>query len=179
MKSNLDPGRESKRVYLAGPDVFYPDARARGAAMIEICRQHGFEALYPLDAELDENIQPVSLAIYQANRALIDQADAVVANLRDWRGHEPDSGTVWEVAYALAQGKPVIGYLPSNETLRERCAAIAPNGTDTHGCQVEDFGLPLNLMLAHSLTVVVWGEEKNHIGLVAALERLQTLLIPT
>jgi nucleoside 2-deoxyribosyltransferase len=176
MTSNTEPGHETKRVYLAGPDVFYPDARERGKTLVELCRQHGFEGLYPLDAQLDEHIQPLSLAIYQANRALIDRADAVVANLRDWRGHEPDSGTVWEVAYALAQGKPVIGYLPSNETLRERCAAIAPNGTDANGCQVEDFGLPLNLMLAHSLTAVVWGAEEGHAGLVAALERVKALV---
>ena len=176
MMHDLEPSRPIQRVYLAGPDVFYPDARARGAAMVALCRQHGFEGLYPLDAELDEHIQPISLAIYQANRTLIDQADAVVANLRDWRGFEPDSGTVWEVAYALAQGKPVIGYLPSNETLRERCAAIAPNGTDANGCQVEDFGLPLNLMLAHSLTAVVWGAEEGHAGLVAALKRLKALV---
>jgi nucleoside 2-deoxyribosyltransferase len=177
MTLNPEAAREIKRVYLAGPDVFYPDARARGAAMVEICRQHGFVGLYPLDAQLDPQIQPLSLAIYQANRALIDRADAVVANLRDWRGHEPDSGTVWEVAYALAQGKPVIGYLPSNETLPERCTAIAPEGVDAEGCQVEDFGLPLNLMLAHSLTAVVCGAEENHAGLEAALERLQALRI--
>jgi nucleoside 2-deoxyribosyltransferase len=87
------------KVYLAGPDVFYPDAQARGATMLDICRQHGFEGLYPLDAPLDPQIRPISRAIYLANRALIDRADAVVANLRDWRGHEPDSGTVLHIPF--------------------------------------------------------------------------------
>ncbi len=163
------------KVYLAGPDVFYPDARQRGAELCRLCAANGFVGLYPLDAPLQSGVQPLSLAIYLANRALIDQADAVVANLRDWRGHEPDSGTVWEAAYALACGKPVVGYLPSGHSLRERMASVAPTGQDAEGNEVEDFGLPLNLMLAHSLTAIVHGPEDGHAGFQAALECLKHL----
>lgn len=165
------------KVYLAGPDVFYPDARQRGAELCRLCEANGFVGLYPLNAPLPPAVEPRSLAIYQANRALIDQADAVVANLRDWRGHEPDSGTVWEAAYALACGKPVVGYLPSGHSLRERMASVAPTGQDAEGNEVEDFGLPLNLMLAHSLTAIVHGPEAGHAGLQAALEYLQRLAV--
>jgi nucleoside 2-deoxyribosyltransferase len=163
----------SPSVYLAGPEVFYPDARARGQAICALCTEQGFEGLYPLDAPIDPYIQPKSRAIFEANKALIDRADAVLANLRDWRGHEPDSGTVWEVAYALAMGKPVIAYLPNAQTLRERMSELAPGGVDPDGNEVEDFDLPLNLMLAHSLTGVAYGQEGQHQGLKAALVLLR------
>ncbi len=169
--SLADPNHPT--VYLAGPDVFYPDARARGQAMCALCTEHGFEGLYPLEAPINPGIQPKSRAIFEANKALIDRADAVVANLRDWRGHEPDSGTVWEVAYALAMGKRVIAYLPTAQTLRQRLAEFAPEGLDPDGNEVEDFGLPLNLMLAHSLTDLAYGEEEGHRGLKAALVLLR------
>ncbi|MDD0838042.1 nucleoside 2-deoxyribosyltransferase [Curvibacter sp. HBC61] len=162
------------RVYLAGPDVFYPDARERGRQMQALCAELGLVGLYPLDGDLSaQGDAPLSLRIYQANRQLIQSADAVVANLRDFRGCEPDSGTVWEASFALALGKPVVGYLPRAGSLLERMAGQHQHGVDAEGCTVEDFGLPLNLMLAHSLSAVVVGPETGLQGLRAALERLR------
>lgn len=159
-------------VYLAGPDVFYPDALARGRAMQAVCLALGWEGLYPLDAVVPAHATDTSRAIYEANCALIERADAVVANLRDFRGTEPDSGTVWEVAYALAKGKTVVGYVPDERPLLVRMGAQQQGGRDAEGCVVEDFGLPLNLMLAHSLHAVVCGPEAGHQGLRAALAAL-------
>ncbi|MEY2684582.1 MAG: hypothetical protein RJA09_1726 [Pseudomonadota bacterium] len=164
-----------RTVYLAGPDVFYPDARARGRDMLAVCRSLGWEGLYPLDAVLPATSPNPSRAIYEANRALIDRADAVVANLRDFRGGEPDSGTVWEAAYAMAQGKTVVGYLPDDRPLVVRSGAWQNGGLDPQGCVVEDFGLPLNLMLVHSLQAVVCGREEGYQGLRAALLALSAL----
>lgn len=162
-----------KSVYLAGPEVFYPDAREHGRRMQAVCRAAGCVGLFPLDAEIPASPQGQSLAIYQANRQLIDQADAVVANLRDFRGFEPDSGTVWEVSYALARGKPVVGYCPTAATILERLQASAHGRLFDADCAVENFGLPLNLMLAHSLTAIAHGSETHFAGLKAALAQLQ------
>lgn len=162
-------------VYLAGPEVFYPDARAHGRRMLAVCAQAGFTGLFPLDAEIPAAPTGQSLAIFQANRALIDRADAVVANLRDFRGFEPDSGTVWEVSYALARGKPVVGYCPTPATIVERVQASPHGRLFDAQCAVEDFGMPLNLMLAHSLSAIAYGSETDFAGLRAALARLQAL----
>lgn len=159
-------------VYLAGPDVFYPDAQDRGDAMRAICRSLGWEGLYPLDAVLPPHTIHPSRAIYEANCALLDRANAVVANLRDFRGAEPDSGTVWEVAYAFAKGKPVVGYLPDDRPLWAKLGAGQTGGLDPGGCAVENFGLPLNLMVAHSLHALVFGPETGHEGLRAAIAAL-------
>lgn len=162
-----------KNVYLAGPEVFYPAARQHGQRMQAVCGQWGFAGLFPLDAEIPATPRGPSLALYQANRQLMDRADAVVANLRDFRGFEPDSGTVWEVSYALAQGKPVVGYCPTAATMAERLQASAHGRLFDAQCAVENFGLPLNLMLAHSLTAIAYGSETDFDGLQAALAQLQ------
>ena len=164
-----------KNVYLAGPEVFYPDAQQHGRRMQAVCEQWGFAGLFPLDAEIPAGPQGQSLAIYQANRRLIASADAVVANLRDFRGFEPDSGTVWEVSHALALGKPVIGYCPTAATMAGRLQASEHGRLFDAKCSVENFGLPLNLMLAHSLTAIAYGSETDFAGLQAALAQLHAV----
>ena len=42
-----------KKVYIAGFDVFYPDAGKRGSKMKMACAEHGFIGLYPLDNEAE------------------------------------------------------------------------------------------------------------------------------
>lgn len=164
------------KVYLAGPDVFYPDAKERGEVMRQICSDHGFTALYPLDSAIATSTESRSRAIFEANVRLLNETDAVVANLRDFRGHEPDSGTVWEVSYALAKGKPVVAYLPTPGSLMDRMGGHDVGGRDTEGNEIENFDLPLNLMLAHSVSAVVYGSEEGFAGLRLALVTLRGLL---
>ena len=150
--------------YLAGPDVFRPDARERGAALKALCARCGFEGLFPLDQDVPAHlVDPGEQArwIYRANIALIERADAVLANLDFFRGPEPDSGTCFEVGYAVAKGKPVFGYLPEDGSFAQRIRrrhpqAIGPDGElDTRGWHIEEFGLPLNLMLSVPAPLVV------------------------
>lgn len=133
-----------KKIYLAGFDVFAPDAAQRGAKMKLLCAEQGFAGLYPLDNEANN-----AADIFKGNCGLIEQADIVIANLNSFRGSEPDSGTCFEVGYAFAKGKAVYGYLSDGRTLRDKLGA-----QDESGFAVEDFGLPLNLMLACASRVV-------------------------
>lgn len=141
------------KLYLAGPDVFRPDAEAWAAQARALCRRHGHQALLPLDVA-----QTTAAAIFRSNLRLLNEADAVIANLNPFRGQEPDSGTCVEIGYALALGKPVLGYANSLRSLRERLRALGPDATgrfrDASGWTVEDFGLPFNLMLAVPLPMV-------------------------
>lgn len=145
------------RLYLAGPDVFRPDAAAWAGRVRELCRAAGHEALIPLD----DDVPPTAAAIYRSNLQCIAAADVVLANLNPFRGDEPDSGTCVEIGYALALGKPVIGYADDLRPLRERLRANGPGADgrwrDAAGHVVEDFGLPLNLMLAVPLPLVRGG----------------------
>lgn len=142
------------KLYLAGPDVFRPDAKAWADRVRELCRAVGHEALIPLD----DDIPATAAAIYRSNLQRIAAADAVLANLNPFRGDEPDSGTCVEIGYALALGKTVIGYADDLRPLRERLRASGPDVDgryrDAAGHAVEDYGLPLNLMLAVPLSLV-------------------------
>ncbi|SAH84416.1 nucleoside 2-deoxyribosyltransferase [Bordetella ansorpii] len=150
------------RIYLAGFDVFLADAVAHGERLKALCRQHGHEGLFPLDNAAPAGMTGRALAewIYRQNTALIRQADVVMANLAPFRGAEPDSGTAFEVGYAVALGKPVWGYTDQAEPLLEQVGVGAdpadPARTvDAQGYTVEDFGLNMNLMLACSARIVV------------------------
>jgi nucleoside 2-deoxyribosyltransferase len=142
------------RIYLAGPDVFKRDYARHKENARRWCAELGLVALCPGDDEVTgDTREAVSRGIFDINLALLESADYVVANLENFRGHEPDSGTVFEIGYAIGRGKKVWGYnTPQHDLL-----AQVPQGEPGHcrdGMQIEDFGLPRNLMLAHSCELV-------------------------
>lgn len=144
-------------LYLAGPDIFRPDAIAWAEQARAMCRARGFEPLVPIDTDEREPER-----ILAANLAMIRRAQVVVANLDPFRGAEPDSGTCFELGYAGALGKKLVGYVGSVSTVRERVAAHEGRpsaGVDARGWAIEDFGLPANLMLACSMRIVGGGLE--------------------
>lgn len=142
------------KVYLAGPDVFRPDAVAYGEHLKAVCRELGLTGLYPLDTALSAHVTgpEAAAAIYRANLALIHEADVVMANLGPFRGHEPDSGTAFEVGYAAALGKSVWIYTGEARSIVEQltghAADLSRHYLDENGYTIENFGLNLNLMLA-------------------------------
>lgn len=140
---------KTKKVYLAGPDVFLPEAEDIGQQLKELCQTEGLLGLYPLDNDAPDLENPHRIAnwIAQANIALIHQADCVVANLNPFRGLEPDSGTCFEVGMAIALGKPVFVYLDDHRPMNEKVPMDADR-LDEHGYYIENFELPLNLMIA-------------------------------
>ncbi len=149
-----------RSIYLAGFDVFRPDAQAYGTELQALCAQYGYNGLFPLDNTAPAGLSGQALAqwIFEANLALLDSADMVMANLNDFRGMEPDSGTCFEVGYAAARRIPVWAYTADGKPLVEQCAVqTRADGIalDANGMTVEDFGLPRNLMLACAATIVI------------------------
>jgi nucleoside 2-deoxyribosyltransferase len=138
-------------IYLAGYDVFRPDAVEHGEYLKALCTAHGLEGLYPFDNEIPSGLSKKEAArlICSMNIDMIRRSDALLANLNLFRGFEPDSGTVFEVGMAVALGKPVWAYFEPIASLRER-VPHDERGLDEQGHLVEDFGLPRNLMLACS-----------------------------
>ncbi|MBI5129325.1 MAG: nucleoside 2-deoxyribosyltransferase [Rhodopseudomonas palustris] len=145
------------KVYLAGPDVFLPDALEIGRRKAGLCARYGLTGLFPLDNAVALAAHDASLQIFRGNQAMMDAADAIIANLTPFRGPSADAGTVYELGYMAGRGKLVLGYSndPANyvdrtrrfETITERDSLLI--GAD--GLAVEDFGLPDNLMLIHCL----------------------------
>src|SRR3954462_3374301 len=102
------------RIYLAGPEVFLADADAAAlaAAKRAICAAQGLTGIFPLEPPpvAPDAAQPEWLRIYWANEAHIRSCDALVANLTPFRGPSADVGTVYELGFMRALGRPVFGY---------------------------------------------------------------------
>jgi nucleoside 2-deoxyribosyltransferase len=152
--------KKSPQIYLAGFDVFRPNAADHGERLKALCIERGLTGLYPGDGGLPAGLRAQDAArwICDANLALIRAADAVMANLNDFRGAgEPDAGTAFEVGFAIALGKPVWGYRSDELPLVSRAAVHVEDNAAycSRGFIVEDFGLPLNLMLACTVELVV------------------------
>jgi nucleoside 2-deoxyribosyltransferase len=148
------------KVYLAGPDVFLPDAVEVGQRKVAICARHGLTGLYPLDNLVDLAADDASRAIYGGNEAMMIAADAIVANLTPFRGASADAGTVFELGFMAGRGKLCLGYSNDIWGYAERVrrhdhAVTARDGRliDGDGLTVEDFGLADNLMIVHGLDV--------------------------
>ena len=146
------------KVYLAGPEVFLPDALSIGQRKRDICERHGMTGLYPLDNAVDLSARDASLQIFKGLEEMMDAADAIIANLTPFRGPGADPGTVYELGYMAGRGKLCFGYCNDPAPYAERAARfmkVTRAGdnrlTDSDGLTVEDFGLPDNLMMIHAL----------------------------
>lgn len=95
------------RVYVAGP-LFTPGQRALLEAIDALCREVGFDTYLPhRDAgvfDRDGDSRP----FFEGDVRALEAAALVVAVLD---GCDVDSGTAWEMGYAYALGRPVLGYL--------------------------------------------------------------------
>ncbi len=145
------------KIYLAGPDVFLSDAVAFGRRKVALCGQYGLSGLYPLDTPVDPAAPDASLQIYRGCEAMMDQADAIIANLTPFRGPGADPGTVYELGYMAARGKRCFGYSndpsPYVDRVRRSMSVTPQDGrlVDASGLTVENFGLSDNLMMVHAL----------------------------
>jgi nucleoside 2-deoxyribosyltransferase len=145
------------KVYLAGPDVFLLDAVDIGRRKVDLCARYGLTGLYPLDNKIDLAAADASLQIFRSNEAMMNAADAIIANLTPFRGPGADAGTVYELGYMAARGKLCLGYSNDPSLYAERVARFTElktsegRLTDAQGLTVENFGLADNLMMIHAL----------------------------
>lgn len=152
-------------VYLAGPDVFFPDVAEHAEKMKAALAARGMAGLFPLDSVLDPAEFPdpkaLALAIGRANEALMRQADIILANIQPWRGVEADDGTSYEIGFMAALGRLIVLYTNDRRPFAERIVDdvyhgdIYQDGLDRRGTsdrmQIEDFGgLADNLMLINA-----------------------------
>jgi nucleoside 2-deoxyribosyltransferase len=155
------------KIYLAGPDVFLRDAREMGLRKKEICTRHGLTGLFPLDDAIggspiahspEDRDAPLSLRIFRGCVAMMEAADAVIANLTPFRGPSADAGTVYELGFMAARGKLCTGYSNAPGAYLDRVdrEAATRDGrriqVDRDGNEVEDFTLADNLMIVYALT---------------------------
>ena len=124
--------KKIRRVFLAAP-LFSTGDRTFCRLLLEVLREDlGLEAYWAWDTVDEDAVGPelgvesgegwqirlreklreagreeeAGALIFRNDRSLLDRADLVVAILD---GSDVDSGTAWEIGYAYARGKPIIG----------------------------------------------------------------------
>jgi nucleoside 2-deoxyribosyltransferase len=133
--------------YLAGPDVFLPNAVAHAARKVEICRRFGLRALPPLNQDVETAAKALDIwqAIYAKDIAMMERCDIIIANLTPFGGASADAGTLIEVGWFLGKGKPIFGYSNTSESFEQRMRRQLGEGYADLG--IEGFHLPDNLMI--------------------------------
>jgi nucleoside 2-deoxyribosyltransferase len=149
------------KAYLAGPEVFLPEAVTLGQQKKQLCARYGFEGLFPFDNEVigEPGDIRADILIYRANIAMIAEADFGVLNLTPFRGPHADVGTAFEFGLLTGLKKPVWGYTNDVDDLLPRVKRhdivtfdpIARVWRDSGGMSVEDFGNAENLMIEAAL----------------------------
>lgn len=157
---------EHKKIYLAGPEVFLREAVEIADRKKAICAAYGLCGLFPLDAGLDlSGLEPqaAGLAIYEANIALIEAADACIANVTPFRGPSLDPGTAYEIGHMRGLGKPVFAYSNAAGDFAQRTRAHCgvSGERDGEGLLIEDFGLTDNLMIDGAVFQAGYGVEQQ------------------
>jgi nucleoside 2-deoxyribosyltransferase len=133
--------------YLAGPDVFLPDAVAHAARKVEICRRLGLHGLPPLNEDTGTTAPELEVwqTIYDKDVAMMEKSDLIIANLTPFAGASADAGTLIEVGWFLGRGKPIFGYSNTAENFESRMRRQL--GADHADLGIEGFHLPDNLMI--------------------------------
>jgi nucleoside 2-deoxyribosyltransferase len=146
------------KIYLAGPEVFLPNAREILDAKAAMAHAYGFEPICPGDIVIEPapTRHAFGLKISAVDEAMMDRADGVIANLTPFRGMAADVGTAFELGYMCAQGKRVAAYtnMTANHFARTRdfYSGDVREGSDGRkrgpdGLSLEDFEMIDNLML--------------------------------
>lgn len=141
------------RAYLAGPDVFLPDAPAHAARKVAICARHGITGCPPLNEDVASlAAMPEEAAwrtIFAKDLAMMESCPVAILNLTPFRGASADAGTLVELGWYLGRNRPVFGYSNSAMPFEARSRAQAAAIPDPlPGMGVGGFGLADNLMIA-------------------------------
>lgn len=145
------------KIYLAGPEVFLPNATEIGRRKKDLCAEFGFVGLFPFDNEVSESPvgERIDWMIYRMNLAMIRDADGAIFNLTPFRGPSADVGSAFELGVLTGLGKPAFAYSNEVDCLLDRMKrdglAIFDEATgawgDRSGMTIENFGNADNLML--------------------------------
>lgn len=168
--------------YLAGPEVFLPDAIDIGRTKVAICRARGFDAIFPLVSSGSTGALAANLGheIFERCVDMMGRCNLVIANLTPFRGVSMDVGTAVEIGYMFGKGHPVFGYTNVIEDYEARVS--------DDSLAVESFGFADNLMCEGPIwksggsvvrTRVEASERFTDLrGFVASVEQAAALLAP-
>ena len=164
------------RVYIAGPDLFRTDGKEIGYKKKAIQAEYGLTAYYGFDnpieddylAELDSQKEAGKEPTPEQMKARTDRVAMIIAkghenemktnaccaiiNCSPYRGPSMDVGTVYELGFLRALGKPCFGFtnVAANFNIRSRAHMNITDekiDIDENGNRFEEFHTMDNLMI--------------------------------
>lgn len=156
------PAGERPRVYLAGIDRYADDGASIFARRKHLCESLGLEAVSPLDDAPNvpriTSDDPLTMAanLFDHCQQHVRDADAIVADLNDFRGWEPSSDVSFECGMGFQLGKRLFGYMDDTRRMVDRIPNLGPDHeyADLAGAKAEPWDYPINLMFASSMPVL-------------------------
>lgn len=114
---------QHEKLYIAGPECFYPRGYALWHSLRKYAEYKGFDVVLPNDSPLQLDHQDLRLnadAIFQNLKEVLEQTTVIIADLEMFRSPEPDCGTVFEMGVVFANKGMVYGYTRDKRELRSK-----------------------------------------------------------
>lgn len=111
---------ENEKIYIAGPECFYKGGPSILNAMRRRAESLGFGVTLPNDHPLDmgnPDLGKRADSIFEDLRNIMKETTVIIADLEAYRGSEADSGTVYEIGMAYADGLRCYGYTRDKRSL--------------------------------------------------------------
>lgn len=113
-------------VYLAGFECFLPNGKELAKEAVSCCKELGFEPISAVLGTEDDPTIDTTNKLQAAKQIFkncinhINECDIFIANLNNFRGWEPDSGTCFALGYAYTQGKKLYAYMDDTRPCYEK-----------------------------------------------------------
>jgi nucleoside 2-deoxyribosyltransferase len=140
------------KAYLAGPDVFLPNALTHAREKIALCAKYNILGRPPINDDFEDlaKLPPEQAwrGIYLKDIEMMEDCDIIIANCTPFRGASGDAGTLIELGWFLGRNKPIFAYSNTATLFTARSktqTAALPDPIEN--LLVEGFGLPDNLMI--------------------------------
>jgi nucleoside 2-deoxyribosyltransferase len=118
-------------MYIAGPECFYPRGFTQWHGQRKLAEFYGFTVVLPNDYPLKRDhrdLRKNADEIFANLREVIERTDIIVADLENFRGAEPDSGTLFEMGMTYAKGGLLYGYTRDKRPISVKNPFIHFNG---------------------------------------------------
>ena len=135
-------------VYLADFEMFLPSCPETVAYWKKTCEKYGLIGLFPGEGDPVKPGENYWQRVFEHDYNYMKQSDMCIAQLDDWRGHEADSGTCFELGWFVAKHLPSYGFYTGKAPLINRDIPRSKNlsNVDDHGYFIEDKEFPFENM---------------------------------
>ena len=137
-------------VYLADFEMFLPTCDETVKYWKKTCDKYGLIGLFPGEGDPVLPGDNFWQRVFDHDFNHMMHCDMCIAQLDDWRGHEPDSGTLWELGWFVALDMPSYGFYGGAKTMIERkIERTEEDGIyyDKEGYAIEDKGYAFDNIL--------------------------------